>query len=267
MFAAPVQIGLALLVLTLALCTQPAAAQRPAHALSEEHTEVRLGESPVVIVIHQSEAPGPTYISLHDDENTAVRAAQAMIHRQGGRLVEIRHTGARNVSFVLGGTSYTFDPNRMFTDRGATASLKKLGPFSGGALTEVRHFARRLLEVVDLQSLDRVVTMHNNTEGHYSAASYAAGGTYEREAAAVYLPPEADADDFFFVTTRRLYDALAGGPHPVVLQDNARMTDDGSLSVYCGQRGIAYVNVEAQHGHRKEQVRMLEYLAEELKTP
>ena len=40
----------------------------------------------------------------------------------------------------------------------------------------------------------------------------------------------------------------------------ALATDDGSLSVYAGQRGRPYVNVEAQHGHAREQRRMFEAL-------
>ncbi len=255
-------------LLLLGLCPRPAHAQSPPDTLSVERMTVRIGETPVEIITRRAGRPGQTYVSLHDDENTAVRAAREVLRQRGGRLVEIRHTGARNVSFVLEGATYTFDPNRIFTDAGAAASLRELGPYSDAALAEVRRFARRLLTAIGIDTLALVVTVHNNTDGRYSAASYAAGGAYENEAAAVHLVPHEDPDDFFFVTTRTLFDALAGGIwYQVVLQDNAGMTDDGSLSVYCGQRGIAYVNVEAQHGHREEQVRMLNYLIEQLKTP
>jgi hypothetical protein len=42
------------------------------------------------------------------------------------------------------------------------------------------------------------------------------------------------------------------------------MTDDGSLSVYCGKLGIPYVNVEAQHGHLVRQLKMLIFAFQEL---
>lgn len=45
-----------------------------------------------------------------------------------------------------------------------------------------------------------------------------------------------------------------------MLQDNVQVTDDGSLSVRAARNGLPYVNVEAQHGHREQQVRMLEAL-------
>ena len=38
------------------------------------------------------------------------------------------------------------------------------------------------------------------------------------------------------------------------------MTDDGSLSVYCGMKKIPYINVEAQRGHLQEQIAMLKEL-------
>ena len=73
-----------------------------------------------------------------------------------------------------------------------------------------------------------------------------------------------DADDFFFVTAARLFDALAARGFTVVLQDNARVTDDGSLSVLAARRAQLYVNVEAQHGHRAEQTAMLRALLDVL---
>ena len=43
----------------------------------------------------------------------------------------------------------------------------------------------------------------------------------------------------------------------VVLQNNMKVTDDGSLSVYCGKQRIPYINVEAENGHLTEQKEML----------
>src|SRR5690606_27170642 len=90
--------------------------------------------------------------------------------------------------------------------------------------------------------------------------SYLPGATYAADAEAVHLAPTEDADDFFFVTDRPLYDALARAGFNVVLQNNATVTDDGSLSVLAARRGQRYVNVEAQHGHTAQQRRMVEAL-------
>lgn len=223
-----------------------------------------IGETPVTVLVHLSAAPAGhaaavDALNLHDDENTSVEAALAVIARRGGRVVELRHTGARLVTFALGGASYTVDPNRIFTDAGRARTLATHSRDTPAARTAVAAFADTLLAVYTATRPDPVVTLHNNTEGAYSAASYRPGAEYARDAAAVTVA--GDPDDFFFVTGRALYDALAPTGFGVVMQSDATATDDGSLSVWAARAGVAYVNAEAQHGHRDEQTRMLEALA------
>lgn len=68
------------------------------------------------------------------------------------------------------------------------------------------------------------------------------------------------------MTHPKLFDDLVKAGFSVVLQNNQGAPDDGSLSVYCGRRGITYVNVEAQHGAQAEQKRMLEAVLKLLGT-
>lgn len=128
----------------------------------------------------------------------------------------------------------------------------------------VRDFAKALIAIMHVDAQDMVVALHNNTNNGYSLESYAVGNIYEDEAHAIYRGWHPDPDDFYFVTDRRIFEALQPNHFHIVLQDNTRMTDDGSLSVYCGQRGIPYINVEAQHGHLKEQKEMLKIMLERL---
>ena len=53
---------------------------------------------------------------------------------------------SRNVEFNLNGETYEFDPNRIFDDVGAEASLKEFGNFSEGALKVDRNFAEKILD-------------------------------------------------------------------------------------------------------------------------
>ena len=230
-------------------------------SLTEERRMVALGSDSVAVVTHAANRPGLTYINVHDDENTSVQAGLDVIRRPGGRVIELQHMDRRNIVFTLDGTTYEFDPNRMFTDVGAEASLHRFGAYSDSAFAVVRRFADELIEAYDLAALSVVVTLHNNTEGTYSAKSYAEGGEYEEDAADVFIVEGSDPDDFFFVTDRGIFEKLKAGGFNVVLQDNDRATDDGSLSVFCGQHDIPYVNVEAQRGHLEAQIRMLDYLA------
>jgi hypothetical protein len=222
----------------------------------------RLGQSEIAFVVHATDRAHPTFLVLHDDENTAVDAGLETIRARGGRLVEVQAQGDRLVDFELDGARWRFDPNRIFTEAGAAATLREHnGAATANVLAEVRRFADAVLAAYDVASPRPLITLHNNTEGEYSALSYLPGGGHARDAAAVHLPPEVSPDDFFFVTDRRLFDGLAREGFPVVLQDNTRMTDDGSLSVWAGHRGVPYVNVETKHGHRERQIEMLEALA------
>jgi hypothetical protein len=99
--------------------------------------------------------------------------------------------------------------------------------------------------------------------GSYSIDSYAAGGKYAGEAAATVRAPKCDAGDFFLVTQRQAFDALADVGFGVVLQRGGAR-DDGSLSVRLHGRRPLYVNVEARHGHLLPQRAMLNALLERL---
>ncbi|HLF63770.1 MAG TPA: hypothetical protein VI603_08455 [Saprospiraceae bacterium] len=128
----------------------------------------------------------------------------------------------------------------------------------------VRAFADSLLSAMQIGSQDLIIALHNNTNNGYCLGSYLVDNIYQDEARATYRGLHPDPDDFYFVTERRIYEQLQPNQYHIILQDNERMTDDGSLSVYCGQRGIHYVNVEAQHKHEKEQKEMLTLLLERL---
>ncbi len=251
-----------------------AAPTRAAAGIATDTLRLALGDTPVAVLVHTAPAPGGgrgalagaglrlDALSLHDDENTSVEAALEVIAERGGRVVELRHTGARLLAFRAGGASYTVDPNRIFTETGRRRTLAQHSRDTPAARAAVAAFADRLLALYTGTRPDPVVTLHNNTEGNYSAASYRAD--LARDASAVALT--GDPDDFFFVTGEALYGALVPAGFAVVQQNDATATDDGSLSVWAARAGAAYVNVEAQHGHRAEQTRMLHALADALGT-
>ena len=198
------------------------------------------------------------FFNMHDDENTAVEAALNVIARRGGKLVELIHSGRRLIHFGLDQTHFIFDPNRMFTDAGAGKSLHNGGSFSELALQEIRALANLILEDLDLGDNRLILTVHNNTEGAYSALSYLPEGEHSKDAERAYLAPDSDPDDFFFVTTRNYFEFFRQEGSNVVLQDNQNAADDGSLSVLAAARGVPYVNIEAQHGHLDQQINMIE---------
>ena len=234
-----------------------------AEDLQTQVRSLQIGGGTVEVISRQTpelESTRWLLCNLHDDENTSVEAALQLLPAHPVRLVELRHSGEREMAFPVDGQQYRCDPNRIFTAVGVRATLEKLSHWSEAADHEVARLGRQLIELYQLDKLDAVVALHNNSDARYAASSYLPGSEYADDAAAVHIVPGSDPDDFFFVTTRPFYSALAKQGFNVVLQDNQQVTDDGSLSVYCGQQGVPYVNVEAQHGHLAEQVRMLESL-------
>ena len=221
--------------------------------------EIRVHTAPITDALGSPgfEAFPLNALNLHDDEDTSVEAVLDVVRERGGRVVELVHSGDRNVTFHIGGRAYEADPNRMFTPDGRRRTLATLSAADPAALAALEAFADAVLGAYAAAPPAVVVTLHNNTPGAYSAASYRPGAEYASDAAAVTVHPGVDPDDFFFVTDRALYDALVGRGFNAVLQDNQAATDDGSLSVWAAREGVPYVNVEAEHGHREAQARMV----------
>ncbi|MEM1116427.1 MAG: hypothetical protein AAF845_20090 [Bacteroidota bacterium] len=242
----------------------------PDVAGSEETVDLVAGETPVALVIRtfgDSGADRVNFLNVHDNESTSVEAALDVARERGGRVVEMVHTGERHLRFEVGGETYEADPNRMFTDAGRGRTLARESRDTEAARTALAAFAEAVLDVYSRAPTAVVVALHNNTDENYSAASYLPGAVYESDAEAVTVHDGTDPDDFFFVTDRGLYDALVAEGFNAVLQDNEAATDDGSLSVWAAREGVPYVNVEAQHGHRAEQARMIEALMDVLAAP
>ena len=223
-----------------------------------------LGGTIVELVAHRSEKPGYLFYNMHDDENTGVDAAKKVIKKKGGVLYELVHSGKRYIEFDYDTLHFQIDPNRIYTDTGVWRELERSAIRDTVVFNMVSAFADTLISLMDVNNQLIVVTLHNNSQDNYSMRSYLPGEIYEVDAEAVYNGKWKDDDEFYFVTSARLYGLLTPVKFNVVLQNNAHMTDDGSLSVYCGQRGIEYVNIEAQHGHKRANRKMVKKLLDVL---
>lgn len=228
---------------------------------TQENLTLKLGESEFQAIVNRGKTLKPVYFNMHDDENTSVEAAKWVADKIGGTVIELKHSGNRLINFQLKNKSYKIDPNRIFTSVGINKTLKNYGGTSPEAEAEVDKFAKKLIADF-LKQTDTIIALHNNTNNEYSAKSYEKGGDFEKDAAQVFINPANDIDDFFFVTEEKHFNKIKEKGFNVILQDNKNVTDDGSLSVYCGNEKITYINIEAEHGHRAEQVKMLEVLRE-----
>jgi hypothetical protein len=241
--------------------------ENPSAVLKETLTEtvkLRIGETEIQAMIHKGNIGKPLFFNMHDDENTSVEAAKLFVVKHGGKIIELKHDGERRIKFKLKNKNFSIDPNRIFTMVGIVATLKEnKGKTSPEVEKSVDVFAKTLISKF-LADSKIIIALHNNTDEDYSLKSYEKGGKYEKDAAQVFAKSENDIDDFFFVTEQKYFDVFKAKGFNVVLQNNQTVVDDGSLSVYCGREKITYINVEAQHGHQAEQLKMLEALREVL---
>lgn len=248
--------------LLLAACARaPAPPPAPVPPLSPPGSlwhALALGDASVGLSV--SAAPcddGVLLLGLHDSEQSARLAAEQAWPAPAARLAWLANGQRRALSFTVNGETYRADPNRIFTPAGVASTLAHYGKDAAAARLALARFAGQLLAVAGVGQASAVVALHNNHPGGYSAASYLAGGKLSAAARAVHLGEPQAPDNFFYLTDARLFAALSAQGFNVVLQDNARVPDDGSLSVFAARRGLVYVNVEARQGEVAAQRRML----------
>lgn len=194
---------------------------------------------------------GKTFIHVHHNEQTALKAAQAVIKQEGGSLITLVHSGGRNIVFHLNQTRYEFDPNRIFTDNGIKKTLATLSQYSPEAHKEVRKLAEKIKQLLPA---GKVVAVHNNSS--YSLKDYLPGNPLERDAQAIHMLPRNYYRNFYLVTKISDFLRLKSKGYNGILQKNSA-TDDGSLSIYLAKN--EYINVEAGYDQLLEQIKMLQH--------
>lgn len=233
---------------------------KPLIQASEMKVDFQLGDTNFHAFVHQKRSPSPTMINVHDDENTSVEAGKVSLNTDGGRIIELVHTGDRLITFRLNGQNYKFDPNRIFSDAGITATLKKHSTYTEAAHAEIKKFATQYLNRFAFDREPFIIALHNTSDTIFSVLTFAPGGTAADDASQVHVNPNRSKYDFFYVTDQRFYDYLKAKDFNVVLQNNNQVTDDGSLSVYFSQKNIPYINVEADVHHLDNQIEMVKVM-------
>jgi hypothetical protein len=220
--------------------------------------DVRLGDTTVsiTIAIGPLGGDGPCFVNLHENEQTSVAAARAVLALSAGRLVRLRHRGRRLVVFWHGLRPHAFDPNRIFSDAGIRRTLLRHASLTAQAFAAVRALRERLLPLICSVDGHPVVALHNNAGRQYSVLAYQAGGSHGGDASALAVASAWPAEDFFVVTQALWFERLRDLGFNVVLQSPS-VADDGSLSVWCQHHGVVYLNVEARHGRLAAQQQML----------
>ncbi|HJW31643.1 MAG TPA: hypothetical protein VJ508_20620 [Saprospiraceae bacterium] len=232
--------------------------------LSQDSIAIPLGGRDIKILVQGQPHAMVLMYNMHDNENTAATAGRIISKEYGGEYFELEHEGKRLISFKLGEDSIHIDPNRIYTDTGIWLQLKRNKITDTLAFRTIAAWRDRVLSILDLGHRELVIALHNNTNQNYSFQSYLHGEDLEQEAEAVHKGDLPDNDDFYFVTDPRIMELLSQGRYHVILQSDQERTDDGSLSVYCAQRGIPYINIEVQYRRLIRQIKMLIFAFQQL---
>lgn len=210
--------------------------------------KVMVGDEPVII--QQYKGQGKAYIHVHHNETTALKAAKAVIHKEGGSLLTLVHSGGRNIVFHLNNQRYEFDPNRIYTDKGIKKTLAQFSYYTPEAHREVKKLASK---IKDLLPEGKVIAVHNNSS--YSLKDYLPGHELAKDAKALHMSPDNYYRNFYLVTRLSDYLRLKLEGFNGILQKPSA-TDDGSLSIYLAKS--EYINVEAGYDQLAQQIKMLE---------
>jgi len=225
------------------------------------------GKSIPVIIEKYGDRSDFICVNLHANETASVEAARRVLEKTGGILIRINNNRQRLIRFTIGKARFAFDPNRMYTRDGIRQTLAENSRVNEKAAAAIEGFAQHMLDLL-ADSTACVVALHNNTEGAFSIKSYLAGGERFTDARQTFQNPEQDIDDIVLTTDSLLYSKMSEAGYNSIWQHNELVKQDGSLSVYCGNIGRRYINIETQHGKVDQYAEMLERLVavlEELK--
>ena len=235
---------------------------KPNSSISELNYRIGL-DSIRFIIRNPTDSQGVIYFNMHDNENTAVAAADSIVSQHGGRFIELKHKGKRWLEIkTIDKTSFCFDPNRIFTDLGIYKTLRTCLSYSSQNQKLVKYFAEFITDSL-LTKPKIIIAIHNNVNG-YSINEYLEKGLYKHNADKTHVNKDLSVHDFYLVNDSKHFDYFQQLNYNVVLLSK-NADDDGSLSVYCQQKNIPYINVEAKEGHFQEQYKMLELVQELIK--
>jgi hypothetical protein len=232
---------------------------------STMETKFKLGETTIGIYEKKSsEADDIIFVNVHEDETTSIETLFRYSELDSLQFFYLRHLWTRRIQFKLDDVSYDFDPNRIFTKKGRKKTLKDGGNYSVKANKTVKKLAKEIISRIPEAHI--VVAVHNNTDVNYSIKSYSEGGDEFANTGKLYINPEMDADDFIYTTDLAFFEAFEARGINVILQDDKTYVNDGSLSVYCGKKGIRYINIETQKGHFDGQMELMKVVLEIIRS-
>jgi hypothetical protein len=251
-----------IIVLILLCVSLRAAAQHPPvfEGMTSDTAFFTLGDLEVNLVKYRYKEPNINFLAIHDNEDTGVKAAFLYLSVHGGTLVDCQYGGIRNFKFINDEETFQTDPNSIYTRRGIKIGLQKYGLWDDNVMDLLDSAGKKIISFYNQEKPGYIFTLHNNSDGAFGIRSYLPGYELSSVADSVFINFEMDPDDMVLVTETAIFNLLKAENINVVLQSKYA-SDDGSLSIYAMQNKIPYINVEVQHGHLEENLRLIKLSA------
>ena len=226
------------------------------YSFSQHACFFEMGDSLISIVHENDDSESKIlFINVHENEATSINALRFFDLGICYEFVWLQHNATRRIYFNHKEDVFSVDPNRIFSHEGIVATLAHDSICNRKAERMAKSLAHEILKYV--HDAAWIISLHNNTPDNYSIKSYLPEGDEAPNTKEVFINEEMDPDDFIYTTDEKLFLALKQKNINVILQDNVNCINDGSLSVYCGLKGIPYANVEAEDGHVEEQISLI----------
>lgn len=239
-------------------------AQTSTSLVPVNYCDFEMGDSLVSIVKeNETNSKKIVFINVHENEKTSIEAFYQFNADKKYPFFYLKHNATRRIHFNHKNVVYSIDPNRIFSHYGIETTIAYDSLQNRRAEKMAKALSHEILK--SIEGFEWVISLHNNTPDNYSVLTYLPGGDEAGNALLVHVNPKMDSDDFIFTTDSTLFYKLKDENINVVLQDNENCFDDGSLSVYCGKKQIRYANVEAEEGHLREQVFLIEIVEKNIK--
>jgi hypothetical protein len=221
---------------------------------SVDYCDYEMGDTTVTFVVENSLSNKDIlFINVHENEATSIEALNQFDVKNEYKFFWLNHNATRRIFYNHKAELFSVDPNRIFSHEGIVATLAYDSIFDNRKAEKMaKALAHEILKFV--HDAKWIISLHNNTPDNYSIKSYLPGGDEAPNTKDVFINDSMDADDFIYTTNQFLFDELKKKNINAILQDNVNCINDGSLSVYCGMKGIPYANVEAEDGHLAEQI-------------
>ncbi|MFC1522812.1 hypothetical protein ACFL6Y_10430 [Elusimicrobiota bacterium] len=235
----------------------------------EFETGMMLGDDAITVRVLQEpdNISNPiVYFVPRNGDDTASKAARDTVRKLGGRLVELIYPNTSFVPFAINNVKYTFNPGMIFTEQGLR---KTLNTSNEGALGDVQTLAQMLFEGEEfLAGAKAIVEVRNNRNKGFGILTHEIGNLHGKNTKSYYANTNWDEDDFLYVNNEEIFYYFMKKGINVVLQDNNKVQDNGSLAARCKKscagKHVPYIKVEAQTGNIEPQKELLESVAEYL---